>query len=70
MAGSGVNAGKSWLAKNREAAARFIKATVEAIALIKTDKQLAFAAMRKWYGITDAAHQESIYAQGCSTLSA
>jgi NitT/TauT family transport system substrate-binding protein len=63
MAGSGVNAAKSWLAKNREAAARFIKATVEAIALIKTDKQLAFAAMRKWYGITDAAHQESIYAE-------
>jgi ABC-type nitrate/sulfonate/bicarbonate transport system substrate-binding protein len=63
MAGSGVNAAKPWLAKNREAAARFIKATVEAIALIKTDKQLAFAAMRKWYGITDAAHQESIYAE-------
>jgi NitT/TauT family transport system substrate-binding protein len=61
MPGSGVNAEKSWLHENREAAARFIKSTVEAIALLKTDKRAAFASMAKWYGITDPAKQETIY---------
>jgi NitT/TauT family transport system substrate-binding protein len=63
MPGSGVNALKSWLPSHRETAARFIKSTVDAIALIKTDKQAAFAAMAKWYGITDPDKQEHIYAQ-------
>jgi NitT/TauT family transport system substrate-binding protein len=63
MPGSGVNALKSWLPSHRETAARFIKSTVEAIALIKTDKPVAFAAMAKWYGITDSDKQEHIYAQ-------
>jgi NitT/TauT family transport system substrate-binding protein len=63
MPGSGVNVLKDWLPTNRDTAARFIKSTVDAIALIKTDKQAAFAAMAKWYGITDRAQQEHIYAQ-------
>jgi NitT/TauT family transport system substrate-binding protein len=63
MAGSGVNAARSWLKDNRETAARFVKSTVDAVALIKTDKQIAFDSMKKWYGIGDAAHQESIYAE-------
>ena len=60
---------KSWLPNNREAAARFIKATVEAIALIKTDKQAAFSSMKNWYGISDRAHQESIYAEAAKLAS-
>jgi NitT/TauT family transport system substrate-binding protein len=63
MPGSGVNADKAWLPKNREAAARFIKSTVDAVALLQTDKPAAFAAMAKWYGITEPAKQESVYAQ-------
>jgi ABC-type nitrate/sulfonate/bicarbonate transport system substrate-binding protein len=63
MPGSGVNALKRWLPEHRETAARFVKSTVDAIALIKTDKQAAFAAMAKWYGITDPEKQEHIYAQ-------
>jgi NitT/TauT family transport system substrate-binding protein len=63
MPGSGVNALKDWLPKNREAAARFIKSTVDALALIRNDKEAAFAAMTKWYGIKDARTQERIYAQ-------
>jgi len=63
MPGSGVNAEKSWLPKNREAAARFVKSTVEAIALLKNDKPAAFAAMAKWYGITEPTRQEEVYAQ-------
>src|ERR1700704_3247608 len=63
MPGSGVNAEKAWLASNHEAAARFVKATVEAIALLKNDKPAALAAMAKWYGITELAKQEAVYAQ-------
>jgi len=63
MPGSGVNALKAWLPKNREAAARFIKSTVDALALMKTDKPAVFAAMAKWYGITGREQQEHIYAQ-------
>src|SRR5262245_6982030 len=63
MPGSGVNALKDWLPKNRETAARFVKSTVDAIALIRNDKEAAFAAMAKWYGIRDARAQDHIYAQ-------
>jgi ABC-type nitrate/sulfonate/bicarbonate transport system substrate-binding protein len=63
MPGSGVNALKDWLPNNREAASRFVKSTVDALALIRNDKEAAFAAMAKWYGIRDARAQEHIYAQ-------
>jgi NitT/TauT family transport system substrate-binding protein len=63
MPGSGVNALSEWLPKNRDTAARFMKATVEAIALMKTDKTAAFASMTKWYGITDPEKLEAIYAE-------
>jgi NitT/TauT family transport system substrate-binding protein len=63
MPGSGVNALAEWLPKNRDAAARFIKATVEAIALIQNDKQAALSSMKKWYGITDPQRLEAIYAE-------
>jgi ABC-type nitrate/sulfonate/bicarbonate transport system substrate-binding protein len=63
MPGSGVNVLKEWLPKNREAAARFVKSTVDALALMKTEKQAVLAAMGKWYGITDREKQEHVYAQ-------
>lgn len=63
MPGSGVNALADWLPKNRDTAARFMKATVEAIALMKTDKRAAFASMQKWYGISDPDRLEAVYAQ-------
>jgi NitT/TauT family transport system substrate-binding protein len=63
MPGSGVNALSEWLPKNRDPAARFIKATVEAIALMKTDKKAAFASMTKWYGISDPDKLEAVYAE-------
>ena len=63
MAGSGVNAAKDWLGKNREAAARFVKSTVDAIALLKTDRAAAYAAMAKWYGIKDERQAKDIYEQ-------
>lgn len=63
MPGSGVNVLTDWLPKNRDTAARFMKATVEAIALMKTDKKAAFASMTKWYGITDPEKLEAVYAE-------
>jgi NitT/TauT family transport system substrate-binding protein len=63
MPGSGINALKDWLPKNRETAARFVKSTVDALALLKTDKEAAVTAMSKWYGITDPRVQDSVYAQ-------
>jgi ABC-type nitrate/sulfonate/bicarbonate transport system substrate-binding protein len=61
--GSGVNALKSWLPTHHAAAAAFIKSTVEALALLKKNKAAAFAAMTKWYGISDPAVLEPIYDQ-------
>ena len=63
MPGSGVNVLTDWLATHRDAAARFMKATVEAIALIKTDKKAAFASMTKWYGIKDPEKLEAVYSE-------
>lgn len=63
MPGSGVNALASWLPGHRDAAARFMKSTVEAIALMKTDKKAAFASMAKWYGISDPDKLEAVYAE-------
>ncbi len=63
MPGSGVNADKDWLAKNHEAAKRFMKATVEAVALMKQDKQKAFASLTKWFGITDKDVLEITYSE-------
>ena len=51
----------TWL--DQEAARRFIKATVEAIALTMQDKEKAFASMRKWYGINDTKVLEGIYGE-------
>ena len=62
VAGSGVNASESWLRDNRESARLFIKSLVEAVALMKKDKDVAFRAMAKWYNITDPQKQELIYA--------
>jgi len=63
LAGSGVNASRTWLRDHRDVAARFIKATVDALALVKTNKAVAFASLAKWYGITDPEQQQRIYAQ-------
>jgi NitT/TauT family transport system substrate-binding protein len=59
--GSGVNADKAWLATHRDTAARFVKATIDAVAFMKANKEATFQAMRKWYGIDDPQRQEAIY---------
>jgi ABC-type nitrate/sulfonate/bicarbonate transport system substrate-binding protein len=61
MAGSGVVASRAWVQQNREAVRRFIKSTVDAIALMKNDRTVAFRAMAKWYNIADPEQQQYIY---------
>ncbi len=63
LAGSGINASRSWLREHKDVAARFVKATVDALALVKTNKAAAFASLAKWYNITDPEQQERIYRQ-------
>jgi ABC-type nitrate/sulfonate/bicarbonate transport system substrate-binding protein len=60
-AGSGVNVSRAYLKSNQEAVRRFVKSTVEAVALVKRDKQAAFHAMAKWYNVTDPKQQEYFY---------
>jgi NitT/TauT family transport system substrate-binding protein len=66
LAGSSVNASRAWLATHHEAAQRFIKATVDAIAVVKTNKAAAFASLAKWYNITDPQQQEKLHKQFAS----
>ena len=63
IAGSGINAERTWLKDNRDTALRFVKATIEAYALMKRDKQVVRAAMTKWYNVTDQAQQDDMYQQ-------
>lgn len=61
MPGSGVNALRSWLAQNHEAASRFMKATVEGIAMMKTDRAAAYDSLTRWFGITDPDKLAAVY---------
>jgi NitT/TauT family transport system substrate-binding protein len=63
VAGSAFAVDREWLKKNQDAARRFIKSTVEAIALLKTDKQATFKTLTKWYQITDPETLEYFYAK-------
>jgi len=50
--GSGINTSKKWVRENPEAARRFVKSMVEAIAVLKQHKDVAMRAMGKYYGFT------------------
>ena len=61
VAGNSVMVPHGWLSDetNREKARRFLKATVEGLALFHQDRELALRVMAEWNGITDpdiAAH--------------
>ncbi len=63
LAGSGINVERKWLAANRDTAMRFVKATIEACALMKSDENVVRTALAKWYGIHDTKQQDDMYAQ-------
>ena len=63
MAGSGIMVDKAYLAAHRDAVLRFLKADIEATALMQRDRQVFNAALAKWFNITDARTQERMFAQ-------
>jgi NitT/TauT family transport system substrate-binding protein len=63
IAGSGINAESKWFKTNRDTALRFIKATIEAYALMKSNPQVVRDALAKWYNVTDRTQQDDMYKQ-------
>jgi NitT/TauT family transport system substrate-binding protein len=61
VAGSSILAEKNWLAANRDVAARFVRAALEADALMKTKRPAFDAALVKWFNIKDTATQQTMY---------
>jgi ABC-type nitrate/sulfonate/bicarbonate transport system substrate-binding protein len=66
IAGSGVNVEREWLKNNRDAVRRFVKATVEALAIMKQNRDTGMGGIGKWYNIKDREQQRMIidYAEG------
>jgi NitT/TauT family transport system substrate-binding protein len=58
LAGSGIMAERAWLAGNRDTAVRFVRAAVDAVALMKRDRAVVNAALAKWFNITDAPRRK------------
>jgi len=61
VAGSSIMADRAWLGSNRDTASRFVTAAVQAIALMKTDRQVFSAALGKWFNIKDKVTQDRMY---------
>jgi NitT/TauT family transport system substrate-binding protein len=61
VGGSSIMAEKSWLAGNRDTAARFVRASMEAIALMRKDRNAFNAALAKWFNIKDTVTQTRMY---------
>ena len=60
-AGSSLMVDREWIKTNEDAARKFIKSSVEAVALLKTNKEAAFKTLRKWYRLTDPELLEYFY---------
>jgi len=63
VAGSAFLVDREWLKENREAAAAFVKSAVDAIALLKNDKEATFRTLKKWFQMTDPELLEFFYAE-------
>ena len=61
IAGSGLVSTKKFVRENPEAVRRFVKSIVEAIALMKSNREVAFKAQAKWYGVSDREKQNANY---------
>lgn len=63
MASNGVSVDRQWLQdpRNRELTRRFVKSMVEAIAVMKQNKEATYRAMAEYYGITDPKMQAHFY---------
>lgn len=63
VAGSSFLFDREWLKDNPEVARAFMKSSVEAIALLKNDKEAAFRTLNKWFQMTDPELLEFFYAE-------
>src|SRR5215471_10090546 len=61
VAGSSILAEKKWYAANKDTATRFVKAHLESIALMKTNKAAFNQALAKWFNVKDAKTQARMY---------
>ncbi len=61
VAGSAIVVDRAWLKDNRDTARRFVKSAVEAIALLKNDKQATFRTVGKWYQLKHPELLEYFY---------
>jgi NitT/TauT family transport system substrate-binding protein len=59
--GSGVTASRKWVDANKDTVRKFLKSTLEAIALLKNDKTVVFGTINKWYAINDREQQEMLF---------
>lgn len=62
-AGSGLVVDREWYKDNPEAARAFVKSGIEAIAMLKQDREKADATMIRWYGMNDAETRDLFYAE-------
>jgi ABC-type nitrate/sulfonate/bicarbonate transport system substrate-binding protein len=62
MAGSGIMVDRAYLAAHRDTVLKFLKADIEATALMQRDRRVFTAALAKWFNITDAATQNGMFA--------
>jgi NitT/TauT family transport system substrate-binding protein len=62
MPGSGIMVDKTYLAAHRDTVLRFVKADIEATALMQKDRRVFNAALAKWFNITDARTQDGMFA--------
>jgi hypothetical protein len=69
LAGNSVMVTEEWLEDpaNREAARRFLLATLEGIALFHQDRELALRVLAEWNGVTDRTFAETMYDRGIWT---
>jgi ABC-type nitrate/sulfonate/bicarbonate transport system substrate-binding protein len=66
VAGNSTLVDPDWLRDptHRDAVRRFLRATIQAIALMKRDQSLAFKVMSTWYGVNDPETARTLYARG------
>jgi NitT/TauT family transport system substrate-binding protein len=64
--GSGISVEPGFLAAHRDIVARFVKASVEATAVMKRDKKVFAATLAKWFNVTDPKMVDRLFvmAQG------
>ena len=62
MPGSGIMVDKAYLAAHRDTVLRFLKADIEATALMQRDKPVFNAALARWFNITDRKTQDGMFA--------